>query len=69
MQTVLSGDVYTSLSLLVDMKDVSLELLDNPKSTGHNRSLARYIICSNCFISLHFFFIDKKYNYSFFFSH
>ncbi|XP_016135660.1 vacuolar protein sorting-associated protein 13D-like [Sinocyclocheilus grahami] len=40
--TVLSGDVYTSLSLLVDMKDVSLELLDNPKSTGHNHSLARF---------------------------
>uniref|UniRef100_A0A672LEB6 Vacuolar protein sorting 13 homolog D n=1 Tax=Sinocyclocheilus grahami TaxID=75366 RepID=A0A672LEB6_SINGR len=42
LQTVLSGDVYTSLSLLVDMKDVSLELLDNPKSTGHNHSLARF---------------------------
>uniref|UniRef100_A0A9J7Y3S5 Vacuolar protein sorting 13 homolog D n=1 Tax=Cyprinus carpio carpio TaxID=630221 RepID=A0A9J7Y3S5_CYPCA len=40
--TVLSGDVYTSLSLLVDMKDVSLELLDSPKSTGHNHSLARF---------------------------
>ncbi|KTF87777.1 hypothetical protein cypCar_00034814, partial [Cyprinus carpio] len=40
--TVLSGDVYTSLSLLVDMKDVRLELLDNSESTGHNRSLARF---------------------------
>ncbi|TRY87039.1 hypothetical protein DNTS_009138 [Danionella cerebrum] len=40
--TVLSGDVYTSLSLLVDMKDVSLEILDNDKSTGHNHSLARF---------------------------
>ncbi|XP_065141972.1 intermembrane lipid transfer protein VPS13D isoform X2 [Paramisgurnus dabryanus] len=40
--TVLSGDVYTCLSFLVDMKDVSLELLDNPKSTGHKRSLARF---------------------------
>ncbi|XP_029011059.1 intermembrane lipid transfer protein VPS13D isoform X2 [Betta splendens] len=29
--TVLSGDVYTSLSFLVDMMDVSLELLDTPK--------------------------------------
>ncbi|XP_051961416.1 intermembrane lipid transfer protein VPS13D-like [Xyrauchen texanus] len=40
--TVLSGDVYTCLSLLVDMKDVSLELLDNHKSTGQNHSLARF---------------------------
>ncbi|XP_056588171.1 intermembrane lipid transfer protein VPS13D [Triplophysa dalaica] len=40
--TVLSGDVYTSLSLLVDMKDVSLELLDHQKSIGHNHSLARF---------------------------
>ncbi|XP_038577495.1 vacuolar protein sorting-associated protein 13D isoform X3 [Micropterus salmoides] len=35
--TVLSGDVYTNLSFLVDMMDVSLELLDSPK-----RSLARF---------------------------
>ncbi|XP_045062818.1 vacuolar protein sorting-associated protein 13D-like [Coregonus clupeaformis] len=32
--TVLSGDVYTSLSVLVDMMNVSLELLDSPKATG-----------------------------------
>ncbi|XP_031422528.1 vacuolar protein sorting-associated protein 13D isoform X2 [Clupea harengus] len=40
--TVLSGDVYTSLSFLVDMMNVSLELLDSPKSTGHKQSLARF---------------------------
>ncbi|KAM4610547.1 intermembrane lipid transfer protein VPS13D [Polymixia lowei] len=40
--TVLSGDVYTSLSFLVDMMDVSLELLDSPEATGHKRSLARF---------------------------
>ncbi|XP_071393480.1 intermembrane lipid transfer protein VPS13D [Centroberyx affinis] len=40
--TVLSGDVYTSLSFLVDMMDVSLELLDSPQATGHKRSLARF---------------------------
>lgn len=40
-QTVLSGDVYTSLSFLVDMMDVSLELLDSPTPTEHKRSLAR----------------------------
>ncbi|XP_056131507.1 intermembrane lipid transfer protein VPS13D [Lampris incognitus] len=40
--TVLSGDVYTSLSFLVDMMDVSLELLDNPKDAGQKYSLARF---------------------------
>ncbi|KAM9343202.1 intermembrane lipid transfer protein VPS13D isoform 1-T1 [Pholidichthys leucotaenia] len=40
--TVLSGDVYTSLSFLVDMMDVSLELLDTPTSAKNKRSLARY---------------------------
>ncbi|XP_028848635.1 vacuolar protein sorting-associated protein 13D isoform X2 [Denticeps clupeoides] len=40
--TVLSGDVYTSLSFLVDMMNVSLELLDGPKFSGHKRSLARF---------------------------
>ncbi|XP_066528182.1 intermembrane lipid transfer protein VPS13D isoform X2 [Hoplias malabaricus] len=40
--TVLSGDVYTGLSLLVDMMNVSLELLDGPKYTGHKQSLARF---------------------------
>ncbi|KAG7323558.1 hypothetical protein KOW79_013260 [Hemibagrus wyckioides] len=40
--TVLSGDVYTGLSFLVDMMNVSLELLDGPKSSGHKQSLARF---------------------------
>ncbi|XP_063738866.1 LOW QUALITY PROTEIN: intermembrane lipid transfer protein VPS13D [Eleginops maclovinus] len=40
--TVLSGDVYTSMSFLVDMMDVSLELLDSPTHTEHKRSLARF---------------------------
>ncbi|XP_041858896.1 vacuolar protein sorting-associated protein 13D isoform X3 [Melanotaenia boesemani] len=40
--TVLSGDVYTNLSFLVDMMDVSLELLDNPTPTEHSGSLARF---------------------------
>ncbi|KAJ8264877.1 hypothetical protein COCON_G00139760 [Conger conger] len=40
--TVLSGDVYTSLSFLVDMMNVSLELHDTPTSTGQKRSLARF---------------------------
>ncbi|KAG7472195.1 hypothetical protein MATL_G00106290 [Megalops atlanticus] len=40
--TVLSGDVYTCLSFLVDMMNVSLELHDTPKSTGQKRSLARF---------------------------
>ncbi|XP_035500343.2 vacuolar protein sorting-associated protein 13D isoform X1 [Scophthalmus maximus] len=40
--TVLSGDVYTNLSFLVDMMDVSLELLDSPTPAEHKRSLARF---------------------------
>nr|XP_043893555.1 vacuolar protein sorting-associated protein 13D isoform X3 [Solea senegalensis] len=40
--TVLSGDVYTTLSFLVDMMDVSLELFDRPKPTEHKCSLARF---------------------------
>ncbi|KAJ8370962.1 hypothetical protein SKAU_G00109900 [Synaphobranchus kaupii] len=40
--TVLSGDVYTGLSFLVDMMNVSLELHDTPNSTGPKRSLARF---------------------------
>ncbi|XP_068181546.1 intermembrane lipid transfer protein VPS13D isoform X3 [Antennarius striatus] len=40
--TVLSGDVYTTLSFLVDMMDVSLELLDSPTPSEPNRSLARF---------------------------
>nr|XP_046254049.1 vacuolar protein sorting-associated protein 13D isoform X1 [Scatophagus argus]XP_046254050.1 vacuolar protein sorting-associated protein 13D isoform X1 [Scatophagus argus]XP_046254051.1 vacuolar protein sorting-associated protein 13D isoform X1 [Scatophagus argus] len=40
--TVLSGDVYTSLSFSVNMMDVSLELFDTPKHTEPNHSLARF---------------------------
>ncbi|XP_029689291.1 vacuolar protein sorting-associated protein 13D isoform X3 [Takifugu rubripes] len=40
--TVLSGDVYSNMSFLVDMMDVSLELLDRPKPTNPSRSLARF---------------------------
>ncbi|XP_072222806.1 intermembrane lipid transfer protein VPS13D isoform X2 [Leuresthes tenuis] len=40
--TVLSGDVFTNLSFLVDMMDVSLELLDSPTPTDCRRSLARF---------------------------
>lgn len=42
-QTVLSGDVYTTLSFLVDMVDVSLDLMDSQKSSQHKRSLARLV--------------------------
>lgn len=40
-QTVLSGDVYSTMSFLVDMMDVSLELLDRPRPAHPSRSLAR----------------------------
>ncbi|KAJ8257579.1 hypothetical protein GJAV_G00187290 [Gymnothorax javanicus] len=41
--TVLSGDVYTGFSFLVDMMNVSLELHDTvPGSSGQTRSLARF---------------------------
>ncbi|CAL8369136.1 unnamed protein product [Lota lota] len=40
--TVLSGDVYTTLSFLIDMMDVSLELVEKPKASGHELSLARF---------------------------
>ncbi|XP_072305385.1 intermembrane lipid transfer protein VPS13D isoform X3 [Eucyclogobius newberryi] len=40
--TVLSGDVYTTFSFLVDMMDVSLEILDCPKSSEGQGSLARF---------------------------
>ncbi|XP_017292232.1 vacuolar protein sorting-associated protein 13D isoform X2 [Kryptolebias marmoratus] len=40
--TVLSGDVFTNLSFLVDLTDVSLELLDSPATTEHRQSLARF---------------------------
>jgi len=43
LQTVLSGDVFTSLSFLVDMMDVSLELLDSPSPSEPQRSLARWV--------------------------
>lgn len=43
-QTVLSGDVYSNMSFLVDMMDVSLELLDRPKPTQPSRSLARSVL-------------------------
>jgi hypothetical protein len=42
-QTVLSGDVYTTLSFLIDMMDVSLELVEKPKASGQELSLARYV--------------------------
>ncbi|XP_014854531.1 PREDICTED: vacuolar protein sorting-associated protein 13D isoform X2 [Poecilia mexicana] len=40
--TVLSGAVFTNLSFLVDMTDVSLELLDSPTSADSRNSLARF---------------------------
>uniref|UniRef100_A0A3Q2EIY1 Vacuolar protein sorting 13 homolog D n=1 Tax=Cyprinodon variegatus TaxID=28743 RepID=A0A3Q2EIY1_CYPVA len=40
--TVLSGAVFTNLSVLVDMTDVSLELLDSPTSAENRNSLARF---------------------------
>uniref|UniRef100_A0A665WW62 Vacuolar protein sorting 13 homolog D n=1 Tax=Echeneis naucrates TaxID=173247 RepID=A0A665WW62_ECHNA len=40
--TVLSGDVYSNLSFLVDMMNVSLELLDSPKPNEDKYSLARF---------------------------
>nr|XP_015192573.1 PREDICTED: vacuolar protein sorting-associated protein 13D isoform X1 [Lepisosteus oculatus] len=40
--TVLSGEVFTGLSLLVDMMNVSLELLDTSDSAGNTRPLARF---------------------------
>ncbi|XP_076023177.1 intermembrane lipid transfer protein VPS13D isoform X2 [Genypterus blacodes] len=40
--TVLSGDVYINLSFLVDMMDVSLELMGSCKANEPNGSLARF---------------------------
>ncbi|XP_035998092.1 vacuolar protein sorting-associated protein 13D isoform X2 [Fundulus heteroclitus] len=40
--TVLGGAVFTNLSFLVDMTDVSLELLDSPTSADDRSSLARF---------------------------
>lgn len=41
LQTVLSGEVYTSMSFLIDMVNVSLELT-NPQ--GKDGSLARFVV-------------------------
>ncbi|XP_078806203.1 intermembrane lipid transfer protein VPS13D isoform X4 [Oryzias latipes] len=40
--TVLSGDVYTNLSFLMNMMDVSLELLESSGQTQHRQSLGRF---------------------------
>lgn len=40
--TVLTGNVYTAFSFLVDMMDVSLEILDCPQPCQEKRSLARF---------------------------
>ncbi|XP_024125799.1 vacuolar protein sorting-associated protein 13D isoform X3 [Oryzias melastigma] len=40
--TVLSGDVYTNLSFLMNMMDVSLELLESSSHTQHRGSLGRF---------------------------
>ncbi|KAE8593143.1 hypothetical protein XENTR_v10019000 [Xenopus tropicalis] len=42
IHTVLSGDVYTSVSFLIDMINVSLELLEEKGKDGLNNSLARF---------------------------
>lgn len=45
-QTVLSGDVYTNFTFLVDIMDVSLELLERRAPTQPVGSLARWLsIC------------------------
>ncbi|KAM3617296.1 uncharacterized protein V6R79_004435 [Siganus canaliculatus] len=40
--TVLSGDVFTNFSFLIDMMDVSLELLDSPEPSQPKHTLARF---------------------------
>ncbi|XP_039611356.1 vacuolar protein sorting-associated protein 13D isoform X2 [Polypterus senegalus] len=40
--TVLSGEVYTGLSFLIDMVNVSLELLDTKETAEETKSLARF---------------------------
>ncbi|KAM9299302.1 intermembrane lipid transfer protein VPS13D [Gastrophryne carolinensis] len=42
IHTVLSGEVYTGVSFLIDMVNVSLELLEEPGKDGVNHSLARF---------------------------
>ena len=54
LQTVLSGDVYTSLSFLVDMMNVSLELFDKPNASAQKCSLARWVfgfLCRVCVVA------------------
>ncbi|XP_073441688.1 intermembrane lipid transfer protein VPS13D isoform X3 [Dendrobates tinctorius] len=42
IHTVLSGEVYTSVSFLIDMVNVSLELLEDKGKDGVSNSLARF---------------------------
>nr|XP_006005250.1 PREDICTED: vacuolar protein sorting-associated protein 13D [Latimeria chalumnae] len=42
IHTVLSGEVYTGMSFLVDMMNVSLELIDSRGKEGASNSLARF---------------------------
>ncbi|XP_018408139.1 PREDICTED: vacuolar protein sorting-associated protein 13D [Nanorana parkeri] len=42
IHTVLSGEVYTGVSFLIDMVNVSLELLEDKEKEGVNHSLARF---------------------------
>ncbi|XP_044138116.1 LOW QUALITY PROTEIN: vacuolar protein sorting-associated protein 13D [Bufo gargarizans] len=42
IHTVLSGEVYTSVSFLIDMVNVSLELLEDKAEDGVSHSLARF---------------------------
>ncbi|KAM8927222.1 intermembrane lipid transfer protein VPS13D [Pelodytes ibericus] len=42
IHTVLSGEVYTGLSFLIDMVNVSLELLEDKGKDGVSNSLARF---------------------------
>ncbi len=59
---MLSGDVYPNLSFLLDMVDVSLELLDSPKPAQHNGSLARWASLSSHSLKKQLSFMDwKKY--------
>ncbi|KAG8434275.1 hypothetical protein GDO86_012595 [Hymenochirus boettgeri] len=42
IHTILSGEVYTAVSFLIDMVNVSLELLEDKGKDGFNNSLARF---------------------------
>uniref|UniRef100_A0A4W3GI10 Vacuolar protein sorting 13 homolog D n=1 Tax=Callorhinchus milii TaxID=7868 RepID=A0A4W3GI10_CALMI len=42
IHTVLTGEVYTSMSFLIDMMNVSLELLESKSKSGNGSSLARF---------------------------